>query len=1372
MRYLVPTSLVIRLLRVAPWWLLLITFNLAFAQEKPRITFQSLQDGLSNQVITCMVKDYKGYMWFGTYSGLNRYDGTNFVVYENDSATARGISHNLIGALAEDADRNLWVGTVNGLNRYNREKDCFEPLPDLDIADGLNIKALFCDKEGNIWIGTAGDGLFVYNPVSKKRIQYLHDPANPSTIGANFVKAITIDAQRNIWVGTRNGLDLFNAKEGTFTHFISDPHNRSSLSHNAVNSLLVDQGGALWVGTYGGGLNRVVKEGDAFRFQQFRKSSLRGSLSNDFVLSMLMDRQGNLWVGTENGGLNCMRPQTNQFITYASEEGNAQSLSSNSIWSLYEDPNGLLWVGTYYKGLNVYDPGYEKFHSYQRNGFKKETLVSNQVRAFAEDARGNLWIATDGGGLSYLNTRTGQFSEPINNAALSSKAVLTVLCDTRQTVWAGTWGGGVDHFSENGVKLKNYRFDGAPKTGCYNVRCLYQDRSGRIWAGTSGNGLFLYHPEEDRFLPIRDATHQAHLSEGTYVNVMLEDQHGQLWIGTSYGLIRLNTNADGGFSFTEYLYNTYPLKGTTSLAVNTLLEDTKGNLWVGTVDELNAFDPRNGRFTVFKKRDGLPGNTINGILEDQGGHLWISTNRGISQFNAAERSFKNYFREDGLTTNEFYPNACLKTRNGELFFGGNNGMTSFTTDQVTTNPIIPPVYLTGFNLFNSPVKIGKAGSPLEKSISETTHLTLNHQQTSFSFEFVALNFTHASKNQYAYMLEGFDPDWVYARNGRMATYTNLNPGTYTFKVKGSNNDEVWNPEPTTLQITILPPFWATTWAYVLYVGLFCALVWGFIRIRMHQITQAQLLQTEQRNRVKDEEINRMKVQFFTNVSHELRTPLTLILSPLEQMLTGEMVQGEVKNQVSLVYANAERLHGLVDELMDFTKLEERKLKLRIQRGDISQCVQQLHQLFAEQARRRQIDYQFYGPANPLEAWFDSGKMEKIVLNLIANAFKYTPDQGVIRVSVEAPSPSGANAPEYVTIRVTDNGSGISPQYIDQIFDRFFQSPEDETRYNTGTGIGLALVKNLVELHHGTVAVSSEKWVKTCFEVRIPLGKAHFDESDTINAPAESASSPLSQPVVPTGTANPSAHAPVILIVEDNFALRAYLASMLAGEYRVLEAPDGEAGYQMAKEEMPDLIISDIVMPRCGGIELCKKIKSEPHLSHIPVILLTAKATVGDQIAGLETGADAYATKPFNLQVLRVQIHHLIRSRRELCAHFSQDVYLRPDKRADNELDQQFLQKVTDYIVRHLSDSSLSVEALAEAVNLSRSNMYRKIKALTGTSIIDFIRMIRLKQALKLMEAKKHSLAEIAYLTGFNSPAYFTKSFREHYGKPPSEFLKS
>jgi ligand-binding sensor domain-containing protein/signal transduction histidine kinase len=1074
--------------------ILFFVHNSLSAQQNPNITFQSLQQGLSNQVITCIIKDDRGFMWFGTKGGLNRFDGTNFVIYQNDPKNPVSVNHNGINALAEDANNNIWVGTANGLNRYNREKDNFESL-DLKKDRPVYVRALFCDKINKLWIGTLGSGLYIYDQIRKKLSAFIHDANDPGSLASDFVTAIMADNDQNLWVGTRSGLDLLKRGEKHFTHFVSDPQNAESISHNSITSLIKDQAGNIWVGTYGGGINKLITVNGQYRFFRYTKTDQPGALSNNFILSLLADNRGNIWAGAENGGLNCLDVKSGQFVHYRAEDGNPESLGSNSIWSLYEDKDGLLWVGTYNKGLNIYDKNYGKFEQYQRNSFQNHALVSNNVRGFAEDAHGNLWIATDGGGISYFDTKARSFSEPIDNSKISSRAVLAIICDSRQNIWVGTWTGGVDRYGQKGNKIKNYRFDGIEKNACNNVTCLYEDKEGQVWAGTSGSGLFLYNPRSDMFEPVIDETQRSHLGSTSYVNDILEDHNKLLWVGTSYGLVRIKKNS-GKYSFSVYLYNTPPQKKRDCMSVNVLFEDSANNLWIGTVDNLSVFNQQSKSFTVYNKESGLESSNINGILEERAGILWISTNKGIAQFNTRNHTIKNFSQDDGLVTDEFYARSCIKTKAGYMYFGGNNGFSAFSPGHIRTNQIIPPVYITGFNLFNVPAIVGGAGSPLSKNISETKRITLNHTQTSFSVDFVALNFTHPQKNHYAYMLEGFDKGWNYAGTRHTATYTNLDARSYVFKVKGSNNDGIWNNTPTQLFITVLPPFWKTIWAYLFYTVALILLIWAFLSLRINQISQAHELKMEQQHHAKSDELNKIKIQFFTNISHELRTPLSLILAPLEQVITNHDVKTDLKDRLNLVYENAGKLYRLVEELMDFTKLEEGTLRMTVQESDIVTFTRNLYSLFTDEASRRCITYRFDCGLTELKIWFDKGKMEKVILNLVSNAFKFTPNGGMVTVGIE--KSAGQNSGDFVRISISDNGDGISPEYKDKIFDRFFQGPQNATRYNAGAGIGLALVKNLLDLHHGSIRVTSEKWVKTCFDVELPLGKAHFDEEDIID----------------------------------------------------------------------------------------------------------------------------------------------------------------------------------------------------------------------------------------------------------------------------------
>jgi ligand-binding sensor domain-containing protein/signal transduction histidine kinase/DNA-binding response OmpR family regulator len=1352
--------------------------------DNATVKFQTLQDGLSHPQVKCILKDSKGFMWFGTHDGLNRFDGTRFVVYETNPDDVNSLCHNIVNAIIEDQSQTIWIGTANGLTRYNRDKDRFDILEDFGVRDILYISALCCDHEGNIWIGTSGNGLFVYNQRLKRLDSYVHNDQKTSSIVSNFVTAIVEDKDNNMWIGTRKGLEKFDNLHHSFIHFESDSPNKSSINQRFITAMTLDYDGCLWAGTCGGGLYKLKKRGSDYDVECYQHADLQGSISGNFILSLLVDRDANLWVGTENGGLNCLDSRTQKFTCYRTEDGNPRSIKSNSIWSLYQDDIGLLWIGTYNKGVNIVDENFDKFDTYQRNGTARLTLGNNHVKGFSEDRNGILWIATDGGGVSCFNTHTRQFTSVIPNSSLSSLAVMSVLCDSQQNIWVGTWGGGIDRFDCNGRKIRNYSVEGNVKNGPNNAACLYQDSYGNIWVGTSGNGLFVYNSENDRFVTLEGVSHQANSESGvlgstSYVNVIMETSDHRIWVGTSYGLGCLTRLGMGRYTLSEFLHSN-KAGSISSFRVTTLFEDSHHNLWVGTEEGLNRFDAQGQTFTVFRKQHGLLNNTINGILEDAAGHLWISTNRGISKFDSANSSFEHFTKDDGLVSSEFNVRSCIKTQMGEFFWGGNNGMNAFYPDHIKMNHNIAPVCITNLMIDNVSVNIGADGSPLQKNISETSQLVLNHEQTSFSIEFVALNYTHPSKNQYAFMLEGFDKDWNYVGNRRLASYTNLDAGTYLFKVKGSNNDGLWNETPTTIEIIIRPPYWKTFWAYGLYVLIFFALLWTVVRMLIVHSAQAEKLKFEILQRSHSEDLNKMKIQFFTNVSHELRTPLTLILSPLEQILSGDKVKDAIKDQLSMIYRNAGRMYELVNELMDFTKSEENRLKMNVQLDDIVRLTHNMFVLFVDEAQRREIDYRFLCAADHLMLWFDKNKMEKIMINLISNAFKYTPNRGAIEVRIGLIDSSAliqhlnlVQASGYVKIEVVDNGSGIPQSDIPKVFDRFYQSPEQGRMHKTGTGIGLALVKNFVELHHGHVSVTSDQWKETAFMMILPMGNMHFSKNDLIGEADQTDTKSFEKPDLLPQLKPDSLkikNAPVVLVVEDNYELRRYIVSMLDAQYQILEAADGQAGCDIAFEHIPDLIISDIAMPIATGIELCQKVKGNINTSHVPVILLTSKTSVEDQIEGIENGADIYITKPFHADFLSVTIRKMIEARRQIYRHFSQDVYVMPHEMSNNDLDKKFLKQAIEYIETNVTNDEISVENLSACLLMSRSNVYRKIKALTGQTATEFIRTVRLKMAVKYLESGQFQVSEIAYKVGFASPGYFAKCFKSQFGKSPSEFL--
>ncbi len=1369
------------------------TRNGLYTAQRFSPRFLSLPPEFEFNEVRAIIKDHKGYMWFGTTYGLVKYDGINLYVYENDPESGNGLRHKSINALTEDANNNLWIGTSGGLNRYDREKDCFtgaDPVKGNNNYLNHTFISSLCVYKGTILLaGTYSEGLNIYDPVNETIVNYSYNPLDSNSISSSRITCIAVDMANNIWVGTDNGLNLFINNKG-FKRFYNDPRNVNSLSNNHITSIITDEDGNLWIGTQGGGVNRLIMDKNKIIFRHYNTNSKYGKISNNYILSLCADINDNIWIGTDNGGLNRFNPGTGTTDVYQTEEGIEFSIKSNSIWSLYADNENRLWIGTYNRGINVIDENFRKFELFQRINFSDNSLTNNDVKGFAEDNQGNVWIATNGGGICKFNPATRQFTRFIlnknNQILISNNAVQDILYDSKDNLWIGTWAGGIDRLSKEGIRLRNYKLINNLGIENNNVFNLYEDRQGNIWAGTAGNGLFLFNEKTDAFMSVSCMNESASLTNLAYISDIIQDSENNYWVGTLFGLVLLKVSENLNFECINFFSN--ESTGLSSNLIETVFEDSKGRIWIGTLDKgLNLFNKKDSTFSAIQKKNGLPGNSIKGILEDNEGYLWISTNMGLCRFNYEKNSFTNYYKEDGLNSNEFNTRSCLRTKAGEFYFGGENGFNIFSPQLIKKNSFVPPVYLTDFKINNKPALIGAKGSPLKKHISETDKIILSYAQRSFSIEFIALNYTAPSKNQFCYMLEGFDKDWQCNGVQRTANYTNIMPGKYTFLVKGSNNDGVWNEIPTRLLIIVRPPVWKTWWAVGAYIIFIASLTYFLLNAWLEKIKIENQLKLEQLSREREHELNEKNIQFFTDISHEFRTPLSLILAPLESLISS--AQDKMKEQLMVIHRNAGRLLQLTNNLMDIRKLEEGMAKLKVQHGDIMEFVKDISSFFNVNFKSRNIDFSIIASASPvIKGWFDPEKIETILLNLLSNAYKYTPDNGKITLTVnvftgeELKNKYGQLIKEvkqdchYVEIRIIDNGIGISEEDLPYIFDKFYQAKSSGINKKAGTGIGLTLTKGLIELHHGSIWAESIPGKDTIFTVIFPIDQDAYCAEEIVSEPIGITKNILLNPEQQLTQSDfdeePDSNEvkPDVLIVEDNDELRRFLSRELSKKYNILEAEDGKIGIDLAFSAIPDLIVSDILMPQQSGIDLCKTVKSDFRTCHIPVILLTAKTTIGDQIEGIETGADAYITKPFNLQYLITQINQLIQSRRKLYAQFSQDVYLLPNKMANNEMDQQFLQKVIDYIILNITDNTLSVEDIAEHLNISRSNVYRKIKALTGKTIIEFIRLIRLKQAVKLMETKKYSLAEIAYQTGFTSPSYFTKSFKDEYGKPPSEYL--
>lgn len=1357
------------------WFRLSIVFffvcRLTFA-EASRISFIPVEpEILSNSFVRCFYRDSKGYMWLGTADGLFRYDGTHAYRYDHNPEQSSSLCHNYINAIVEDSGNRLWLGTAQGVCIYDREKDNFVTLDSIHgIRNQLNnryITALSFDHEGHLWIGTHGGGVSVFDPTSMQFTYLTDGQGDAESAGANYVNTL-LRTEDVMWCGTKGGLKLYSTKN---MQLLPMKFGGESLPDTQVSQLLADNAGNVWLASVNGDVLKIIPRNGYYTFQRVITGESVGSTNGSRILTICKDGRGNLWIGGENSGLNYFDIKTGMITRYRSDDSDAGKLPTNSIRSVYIDDTGLIWIGTFNKGAYLIDNVSRKFADHKIYKGIDDNFKGRNVRSFAEDRAGNIWIVVDEIGLGKLDSKT-KVLEPVNalNKQLPDKYLTAVICDRKGDLWIGSAGNGVYRIDLNSFTMKNY-FLQSEGFGNNKISCLYEDRNGTIWAGTFGSGLFYFDPHACTFKVLYDMNTHDHIRQTAYISSMVEDSDGIFWVATMYGLYALTRKGNSSFDYDLYLPNDRP-GSISSSGIQTVYEDKNKKLWVGTTDNgLNQKSKGDSVFRLFRHKDGFASNTVRAIVSDAAGNLWISSNMGLSKFDPAKNSCANYTRDDGLPSNNFYGNACFRSSTGELFFGGNNGFIVFYPDSILCNTAKPVVYLTDLRINNQSVEIGVPGSPLEKHISLTTSLELSYDQRSFVIDFATLDPGRLFKSDYCYKLEGFDKEWNCVGANHSATYTNMDPGSYVFWVKASNGEGTWSETPARLEITIHPLIWKTWWAMMIYLLIFAALAYFLMRVRAERMKMKHQLMLERLAREREHELSESKTHFFTNISHEFRTPLSLILMPLESLIAEEQVPALAKEKISSAYRNADKMMHLVNELMDFNKIESGNLKLDLQYGELVGRIKDIASLFEDLADKRNIRFSIKEHVPLLTGWFDHDKLEKILVNLLSNAFKFTRDNGEITIIINEKKRMMSQRKimtRCLELEVFDNGMGISKEEIPHIFDKFYQAKSALKIPNPGTGIGLSWTKALVELHQGYITAESIPDQETRFRIVIPIDADVFELEDSVEhfvatTIPKAANQNKSQP---PGSDDKSD----ILIVEDNNELRNYLTRELQSQFNVLEAQDGLQGLEIALDQVPDLIISDILMPNKTGIEFCQAIKADIKTSHIPFILLTAKASLDDQISGIEMGADIYITKPFSIRYLLSHVRHLINSRHKLYAHFSQDVYLFPGNNEATKIEREFLQQIIDHIIEHIQDTQLGVDSLAELFNLSRVQVYRKIKALTGKTAVEFIRSVRLKQSIKLMETKKYTLSEVAYRSGFNSASYFTRAFKEEYGKAPSEYL--
>ncbi|AOW20142.1 hybrid sensor histidine kinase/response regulator transcription factor [Urechidicola croceus] len=1366
-----------------------------FSQESLKeYNFVNIKEGISNVAVATIIQDHYGFIWLGTNgSGLYKFDGIDYTFYKYEISDSTSISSSLIYSTYLDKKNRLWVGTEEGLNLYDRDLDQFIRIPfPNDDSSTVSVRSITSDSSGDLFVGTHEKGLFKIDSgkLEMEQIPVFYGNRKKTIINVNSIKTSKND---KVYVGTEQGLKEYDKKENLLkTTYINTEEGVQSIDE-AILTLLVDELNTLWIGTISDGVIKLdvnenslnkIKKINHFKFTKRR------------ILSMMEISENSLMIGTENDGLINIDRNGNILKTYLTDKQNKNSIKSNSIWSLFSDNNDRIWMGYYNSGVGVYDKLYDKFQNLESLTSNTNSLEIASVTGIDIDHLGRLWIGMDGGGIDIYNPNTKKFLH-INEQAtktyqgLTNYDIQTVFIDSKKNVWAGSWSNGLFLLEHGTKKFVNYNIENS--SGIFEsniIQSFDEDSNGIIWIGTFDHGIMSYDPNTKKFKNYNIKPFIDKELNVASVRKVLVDSQDNIWIGTALGLYRIKKLQNNNFvieSMSDPMTKTIQNK-TSSNHILSLYESSDESLWIGTRGSgLCKFDKIKDEFIWYIPTYGLEEVSVSSIIESLDGNIWISGNSGISRIDVETNKIINYTTNDGLLSNDFNYNAALRDGKGNIYFGNYKGVDFFHPKRILLNKNLPTMHLTDFRLFNKKVMPNQPDSPLKKVISETDSISLSHKQSVFTIEYSGLNYTRPEKNQYAYYLEGLEKSWNYVGNSRSATYTNLDQGNYTFKLKVANNDGVWNEKPLELKIRVLPPWWRTDWAFLSYLVLFFLGLYLLNKINQSRIAEKELISYERKKRIQEDKLSEKKLQFFTNISHEFRTPLSLITNPLEDILSDEELKlpQRIKQKHVIIQKNARRLSRLISELMDFRKLELNKLNVRIQKINLGDITKEVAEYFEEEARNKNINLNINIDSNEYLVWADERMLEKIIFNILSNAFKVTQENGTITINVSIkkklvilPLVNKHLPTKVFEISIIDTGPGLEKEQVKKIFERFYQIENMNKTYYGGTGIGLEVVDSFVKLHKGKIKVSSKVGQGTNFRIFLPLGKDHFNEQDilsidqtqVLNKGKNITSEPYSIQDDNQESDEKSIKLPTLLLVEDNSELRSYLKNELKSNYRILTAVNGKEGLKQAKAHSPDIIITDVIMPEMDGFEFCKKIKESIETSHIPLLMLTAKTRIDDRIEGIGLGADAYMIKPFDMRLLKLRLSQLITSRKLIFDKYFGAISGAEENSNATSLDKDFIQKILTYVNDNIGDTDLSVELLASEFHLSRSQLYRKVKALTGQTVNEFIRKVRLQKAKQVLEGGNKNISEVCYKVGFSSPSYFTKCFKEHFGLLPTEIV--
>ena len=1289
--------------------------GIGFADEIDGMRFMhiGLEDGLSHSTILGINQDKEGNLWFATYDGLNKYDGYNFTVYRHQYKNPKSIANDITRCVVIDDDNRIWIGTRDGLSLYNRRQNEFSNF--YYKKEGQNVAVMNIVPLHKDWlmIGTAG-GILLFD------VKGGHFMSDTLSTALHLLNPSTLVRQGDcVYIGTESGVYTYSLQDGTLKKLVELP------TKARIHGILCQMFNRIWIATEGSGL--YMYDIKAKKLKNYRYEDKTSGLNSNYVRSLALDQENRLWVGTYSG-LNIYKEGKDCFSSMESSITQVGTLSQNSVRCIFRDSQGGMWLGTYWGGLSYYHSLCNRFQQIKHIPFYN-SLSDNVVSCIVEDKMNNLWIGTSDGGLNFYDNITKSYKNYLFNPDTSEgvpfKDIKTVYVDeSTDKVYVGAHAGGMMILNRKTEKKEFYNQQNS-NLPSNNIYSIISDEGEGLWIASLEH--FIYFDIAQKCFTVIDKDVKGRPIQ-KYNRLLFRDSKRRIWAGGEMGLSVYNqidksllTNTD--FHIPTVLEQSF---------VNCIYESASSYIWIGTCNGLFALREGDQEPLQYTTDNGLPSNVIYGILEDSYGRLWVSTNQGLSCFNPDNRKLRNFTIVDGLQSNQFNARSYCRISKGNMLFGGINGITSFRPETLIDNPYTPKPIINKLFVFNKEVLPNDDTGILKENIESVDHIILKSSQNSFSISFVVSNFIAGKHNTFAYKLEGYNEEWYKQGDISPVSYSNLPAGNYRFLLKAANNDGKWSKDMAVLHIKVLPVWYCTWWALSIFALSLILLVFVIFRFFWLRKSMQTEIRMERLDKEKREEINQMKIRFYVNISHELRTPLTLIVAPLQELLSSISGHWE-REKLLYIQRNTKRLLHLVNQLMDFRRAELGIFELKPVYGNAYRRVLNNFLNYENLAKRKDIDYNFYSELQDEDVLFDGTYLDLIVNNLLSNAFKYTGEGESVSVKLYKEN-------KNVILQITDTGVGIPEDKQQKIFERFYQIENG----HEGSGIGLSLVQRLVELHHGQITLVSEVGKGSTFSIYIPQDKSAYSTEELLGSSGESDEQRVYSTnahdvyvddieIVEEATDKKegSKHG-TILIVEDNEELRQYLSNGLSSQFNLIEAENGQKALDLLKDNDVDLILSDVMMPVMDGVKLCKLVKQNLRTCHIPVYLLSAKVDIKYQLKGLQVGADDYIPKPFSMEVLVAKILNMLRTRYRIFERYSNTIEVEPEKITTNAMDEEVLKKAIAIVEKNMSNVEFSTEQFASEMNMSRSNLHLKLKAITGKSAIDFIHRIRFNRACHLL----------------------------------------